>query len=189
MTTLTFAPRQRSNTNQPYGSGSTTFVEWPTAYTAQNCHVTYSYFSCTYYDLAIVNFGSTGGFSSPGYSGFAALSDSSFTATYNATTGYPSCFGTCFTGVPIADFGCGNVHPTLSGGSTSNSWPWSDGSNPMWAAGCDFDVGQSGSPLINQSNGAMLGVLSVLYCDTNCVHSAYGARINTPVFNWMLSHR
>jgi hypothetical protein len=189
-TTIDFAPRARSVTDFPYGVGHTTYVEWELAFTNLNCHTHWMNDPCAQYDLALVHF-SSGAFSTTAYNGFTAISDSSFTSQLNAHVGYPRCLGgSCSVIHPAADFNCADRHPIVLGASSSNYWPYNDGSNPTFRAGCDYDEGQSGGSLLDKTNHYILGVFSVYGCqDPNCLFTTQGPRINQPIFNWMLSHR
>lgn len=187
---LTFAPRQRSFTSQPYGVGTTTYIEYETAYIAHNCHVSSSDNACFYHDFVIVAYPSNS-FSMPGYLGFSWLSDTDLQKTYNQNVGYPSCMGSgCLYGVPFSDWYCANRHPFVTGGSTSNSWPYSDGTNPLMWAACDITGGHSGGSFIDRSNQNILAVVSAHACyGSNCAYSGIGPRINGPMFDWMMSFR
>jgi len=192
---VSFSPRRRSSSSTPFGTGTSSWAEWETAYTSHNCHVSYSWSPCVYHDFMIVGF-SGGSFSpDPGYAGFAWYGDSDITSGYDRTTGYPDCGQSgivgCVTSGPYRDYYCGNTHPSLSGGSTSNAWPYSDGANPIFRNGCDFTPGQSGSSVREQASTAyILSLMIFIDCsDAGCVHSADGPRINSTVFNWMNSYR
>jgi V8-like Glu-specific endopeptidase len=187
---VSFAPRQRGYGATPFGSGGNTFVEYETAYTARNCHVSYAYPDCIYYDFAIVGY-APGAFTNPGYLGFSNLSDATFKSTTNRNVGYPACQGvSCDYGVPYSDFNCANRAPNLLGGSTSNNWPYADGSHPMYQSACDMTGGDSGSSLVSQTTSAILGIQVFIACsDGNCTYSSAGPRINSVVGTWMLTHR
>ena len=190
-----FSPRQRSNSSRPFGTGTagSEAISWIPAYTSNNCHVNYTYPQCVYYDTVIISYPHTGSFANSIWAGFGAYSDAYLTSQYSRTVGYPQCAGSgipgCIDTAPYNDWTCGNTHPSLSGGSSSNSWPYNDGSKPFMRAGCDFTSGQSGSSVFDQAARVIVGLGTFSDCDANCVHSVSGPRISVGLFNWMASYR
>ena len=53
---VSFSPRRRSSSSTPFGTGTSSWAEWESAYTSHNCHVSYSWSPCVYYDFMIVGF-------------------------------------------------------------------------------------------------------------------------------------
>ncbi|MBK6517173.1 MAG: trypsin-like serine protease [Polyangiaceae bacterium] len=197
-----FAPRRRGDT-YPYGSSQQWGTIWPTAYTANNCHTTFVGSTCVKYDFAVMVLPDPPSFDShPGWMGVATSNDGTMASWYRSNVGYPSCGSStsppnCVAKEPFGDiFGCSGVTPQFDQGSSSNSWPWGDGSHPRMKTGCDTNSGHSGSPVYTYSAGAngpyIIGNSQWNLCTTcspSTDLSSAGVKVNSALGNWMISLR
>ena len=194
---LPFSPRQRADNSDPFGTASPSSVvsvQWAGTFTQDNCLNTWTFPVCQSTDFAVVKYSSTAFTSTPNYAGFEWATDAYVATSGATTTGYPACADTgipnCVEGGPYQDALCNNVSPVLLGAaSTSNPWPYNDGSKPIMQTGCDTTFGQSGSAIFDRSNSAIYAITEFNDCDTNCVHSSIGPRINTTFANFLLTFR
>jgi len=199
---MTFYPRERTTTTspqtttRPYGSSVADAVYFPSAWTSKGCNGSSPAADCHLYDWTIVHFPAT--FSpNPGYVGFGYYSDATIGSFYVTTAGYPGCGYSispvgCVYPNQYQDVSCNSVHPVTSEGSTSNWWPYSDGTNPRIDYACDANEGQSGSGLFNSANNMLIGNVTNNEggCYENCTgFSMLGIRISSTLFDYMLTFR
>jgi hypothetical protein len=202
--TTTFTPRRRGAT-APYGSAAG-FHIWATAYTANSCHITYTYPTCVYYDLMFMVVASGAYSPNPPYMGFAYNSDAVVKGWQNRNDGYPSCAPNtmapvnCQSNEPYGDNfnNCSSIQPKFLGGSTGNGWPYSNGTNPEMDTGCDTSPGHSGGAIYSWSPGQngpyIIGNTQnnacwLSSCTSTTNYSAAGIRLSGDLFSCMLGLR
>jgi hypothetical protein len=197
--TGSFAPRQRGAT-LPYGSSVFNGVGYPAAFASLGCFSGYATADpCAKYDWAVNILPDPSTFTSaPGYMGFEWSTDASIASRSRKNVGYPDCSlpdppAGCVTNEPYGDISdnCGGVTPTFALGSTSNFWPYADGTNPFMKTGCDISPGHSGGPIYEPGTGGPWVMSNVVwrFCDGSCTPSEGGDRINQTMFNYLLSLR
>ena len=197
----TFRPRQHGANGSiaPYGAGTGNYLQFPTAWASNNCHVSYGE-PCVRYDFAVVGFPSNAFSPNPGYVAFGWRSDAALLdLQFVQNIGYPSCAAdkmpppSCQAENPYKDIFCAFETVDLSEGSTSNAWPFSDGTNPHMKTACDATPGHSGGPVFDPY-GVLIGnsVWNECWkgsCTANTIYSSGGIRINSTLFNWMMVYR
>jgi V8-like Glu-specific endopeptidase len=205
----TFAPRMKPS-GATYGrSGTFTGAWWPAAYDSNNCTpTTYNFSICPKFDWALDLLPDPTGFTSaPGYMGFEWSTDADIASRQRKNVGYPLCparnsQGDAPAGCPTADstlmpwgdiyFDCAGVTPSFWGGSTSNGWPYNDGTNPVMETGCDVSDGHSGGPVYEPAGPYVMAVAITSHCgggSPGCIPTSGSVRINQTLFNWLLSMR
>ena len=141
---------------------------------------------------------------SPSYMGLAWASNSTTSGWYPRNAGYPGCVGpnqpsNCAWQQAYGDYyGCNSEEAPLAfaQGSTSNGWPWGDGTDPVMVTGCDWSQGMSGGSVFSTSPGSqgpyIVGTLTwhtCFECDEDDDYSAQGVRLNSTLGNWLASLR
>jgi hypothetical protein len=200
-----FSPRMTTRGALLGTSGTFAAVWWPAAYDSNNCATTYNYSVCPKYDWAIDVLPDPTGFTvDPGYMGFWWSTDSNIAARPRKNVGYPLCPSPDSDDAPVGCssahstlmawgdvyFNCAGVTPTFSGGSTSNSWPIADGTNPIMNTGCTASAAHSGGPVYDPSGPFVLGDLILSYCGkSGCVPTTGVNRMSQNEANYFVSLR
>ncbi len=200
---LWFTPQQHGMAADyaPWGSPSVLGASYPVAFFTNNCHVQMTE-PCVKFDFAVLEL-QTNPFPSggPGYMAFQSASDATTISWYRQMVGFPGCTyasspAQCAAKSPPQEWGdlqnCSGVTPTFYEGSTSNAWPWNDGTNPLMNSGCDNTEGQSGSPIFTYTGACSGGpclFASISGNNGSPTFGAVGPRMNANIVNWVVSLR